>query len=128
MAKGVQAEKKAVGSAKRKLQHWAARAQGVLTNQKLELAVWVVLVITSFQEAWSDLPDDIKGLHFGAHHGIIVFGLYRILVVLSGPLMWSQAAPVQVTDPDEVQTSDGDQAQGGGESPPAHGAEKQGSS
>ncbi|MEM7117842.1 MAG: hypothetical protein AAF614_35755 [Chloroflexota bacterium] len=41
----------------------------------LNLVVGLILLYTGLNEAWSTIAQDIQTMNFGAHHGLVVFGL-----------------------------------------------------
>jgi len=54
----------------------------IVTSPYLNLIVGIIMIATSFQEAYETLYDDLKNLSFGAHHGLIVYGLLVVVRAL----------------------------------------------
>jgi hypothetical protein len=54
----------------------------VVNNPFANIFVALILLVTSLMEAWETLSDDISGMNFGAHHGIMLFAVFQILKTL----------------------------------------------
>ncbi|MBL6957394.1 MAG: hypothetical protein ISR52_00305 [Rhodospirillales bacterium] len=52
----------------------AEKIEAVAHNPYLNVIVGVVLLLTGLAEAGETLTDDLSGLNFGAHHGVMIFG------------------------------------------------------
>jgi hypothetical protein len=54
----------------------------VVTNPFANIAVGLILLVTSLMEAWETLFDDIGSGDLGAHHGLMIFAVFQILKTL----------------------------------------------
>ena len=55
----------------------------VIMSQYTSLVMGVLLIVTGVFELFEDTFKDILGFKIGAHHGIIIFGLFQALHALT---------------------------------------------
>jgi hypothetical protein len=51
-------------------------------SPSVNIIIGIILLLTGLSEAWETLSEDIMSGNFGAHHGVIVFGLFKVLASL----------------------------------------------
>ena len=51
-------------------------------NPYVNIIIGIILLLSGLVEAWDTLSEDIMNGNFGAHHGVIIFGLFQILKCL----------------------------------------------
>ncbi len=54
----------------------------VVEHPLTNLAVAVILIVTSLAEDWTTLQEDLIHLNVGVHHGVLVLGFVKLLRVL----------------------------------------------
>ncbi|OQY49077.1 MAG: hypothetical protein DRR08_06315 [Candidatus Parabeggiatoa sp. nov. 2] len=52
-------------------------------SPSVNIIIGIILLLTGLSEAWETLSEDIMNGNFGAHHGVIIFGLFKVLESLS---------------------------------------------
>ena len=53
----------------------AEKIETVAHNPYLNVVVGILLLVTGLAEAGETIADDLNNLDFGAHHGVMIFGL-----------------------------------------------------
>lgn len=53
----------------------------IVTNPYLNLLVGLILLYSGISESWYEIQE-MNNVHFGVHHGVIVFSLMQILKTL----------------------------------------------
>ncbi len=51
-------------------------------SKYLKLTVGLILLGSGLHEAWETLAEDLSNLNVGAHHGVMVLGVFHILQTL----------------------------------------------
>lgn len=51
-------------------------------NHWISFIVSMTLVITSGQEVWAEVEEDLSAVRMGSHHGVLLLGLFHVLKTL----------------------------------------------
>ena len=71
-----------------------------LDHPLMDVAIALILIVTSLAEGWGTLRHDLVTLDAGVHHGVLIFGFVNLMRVLPN-LLEAAERTIEASDEDD---------------------------